>query len=364
MKAAELVVRAPGRVNLIGDHTDYNDGLVLPMAIDRDCLVAVRSRADNRVVARSREQEGLVELSLDGPIESGTIEPSWGRFVAGVIGALLDRGAAPRGLDVAVSSTVPLGSGLSSSSALSVALTMAIAETWGVRFDRRDLARAALDAEVRATGVPGGLMDQLASIFGEPGHALLIDCRTLSIEPVPIPDTIGVLVVHSGMSRTLAGSAYAQRRAECEAIAADLGLSSLRDATAGQVADRPRARHVVSENRRVEEFARALRSNDIGALGPLLVQSHASLRDDYDVSIPELDTLVDILVGAGALGARLTGAGFGGCVVALAQRNHLDDLAAKTAVRYRELTGREATTFACRAVAGAHDVASGPGGAP
>jgi len=345
--------RAPGRVNLIGDHTDYNDGFVLPMAIDRDCLVASTGCAGTSVIARSRELEGTVEIAADGSTDPITVEPAWGRFVAGVVQALLHRGARPSGHALAVSSTVPVGSGLSSSSALSVALTLALTDAWGVELDRRELARAALDAEVRATGVPGGLMDQLTSLFGEQDRALLIDCRSLEITPVPLPTAVGVLVVHSGVPRTLAGSAYAQRRAECESIAAELGLASLRDATADQVANMPRARHVVSENQRVLDFAAALRAGDVNSLGPLLVESHRSLRDDYEVSIPELDTLVDILVDAGAIGARLTGAGFGGCVVALAQRNHLDDLAAKAVGRYRNATGREPSAFACRAVPGA-----------
>jgi galactokinase len=349
-------VRAPGRVNLIGDHTDYNDGFVLPLAIDRDCLLAAAPAPGRRVTATSLDVEGEAGVAADGSDEPRTVEPPWGRFVAGAVAALTGRGAVVPGLRLALASTVPVGSGLSSSSALAVALTLALADAARCGFERVELARAALDAEVRATGVPGGLMDQLASLFGEAGHALLIDCRSLSVEPVALPRSLAVVVVHCGLARTLAGSAYAERRAACEAMAARLGLPALRDATLEQVRDEPRARHVVTENARVLDFAAALRERDVNALGPLLLASHASLRDDYSVSTPELDLLVEILVESGALGARLTGAGFGGCVVALVQRNHADDLVAKTVMRYREASGLEPTAFTARAVGGAGPV--------
>ena len=199
-------------------------------------------------------------------------------------------------------------------------------------------------------------MDQLASVFGRAGHALLVDCRSDTVTPVAIPPGIAVLVVHCGVARTLVGSEYASRRAECEAIAAELGIPAFRDATAEQVRDRPRARHVVSENARVLETAAGLPAGDLSVLGPLLLASHASLRDDYGVSTPELDVLVETLVECGAAGARLTGAGFGGCVVALAQRNHADDVLAKATLRYRAATGREPQGFVARAVDGARRV--------
>jgi galactokinase len=351
--------RAPGRVNLIGDHTDYCEGLVLPMAIDRDCLVAVAPNAERRVRARSLELDGVVDVAADGSDDPRAVEPAWGRFVAGAVAAMTDRGARLDGLDVAVTSTVPAGSGLSSSSALSVALTLALADGGGVALSPTDAARLALDAEVRATGVPGGLMDQLCSLLGRAEHALLIDCRSLTADPIPIPRALGVVVVHSGLPRTLADSAYAERRASCEAAAERLGVPMLRDATADAVRDDPRARHVVSENARVAAFATALRSGDTSALGPLLFASHASLRDDFEVSTPELDLLVDLLVEHGAYGARLTGAGFGGCVVALVQRNHADDLVARVVPRYRDATGLHPGAFSVRASAGAGPVELG-----
>jgi galactokinase len=347
----ERTVVAPGRVNLMGDHTDYNDGFVLPLAIDRACTIRVGRPTDPGAVhAVSRQLEEPVVVPVDGAVEPATVAPAWGRFVAGVVQALAARGVAVPAADLDVDSTVPVGSGLSSSSAFAVALTLALG---GDRFERVDTARVASAAETRATGVPGGLMDQLASLFGQAGHALLIDCRASTVTPVAIPSSIAVLVVHCGVPRTLVGSEYAARRAECEAVAAALGIPALRDATAEQVRDSPRARHVVRENERVLETATALPGGDLSVLGPLLLASHASLRDDFGVSTPELDTLVDVLVTSGAAGARLTGAGFGGCVVALAQRNHADDVLAKTTLRYRAATGIEPEGFVVRAVDGA-----------
>ena len=357
---------APGRVNLMGDHTDYNSGFVLPFALDRACTVVTSPASDPTVgdptvggptvTARSQELAGTVTVPADGSVDPRTVDPVWGRFVAGVVRVLTERGITVPGTGLAITSTVPAGSGLSSSSALTVALTLALTDAAGAAMDRLDLARLALAAEVAATGVPGGLMDQLASLFGQSGHALLVDCRTNEVTPVPISPGVAVLVVHSGVPRTLAGTAYAARRAECEGIASRLGIASLRDATSAQVYREPRARHVVSENARVLATAAALPDGDLSVLGPLLLASHASLRDDYEVSIPELDLLVELLVECGAAGARLTGAGFGGCVVALAQRNHADDIAAKAALRYRAATGIEPLAFVARAVDGARQL--------
>ena len=350
--AAEVV--APGRVNLIGEHTDYNLGFCLPMTIDRECVVGYEPTDDGRVRGESAQLDGLVDLPADGTADPMAVEPRWGRFVAGTLRALADRGGAPNGASLRISSTVPAGSGLSSSSALSVALTLALAETGGVTFaDPRDAARTALDAEVRATGVPGGLMDQLCSLFGVEDHALLLDCRSLDITPVALPQDLAVLVVHSGRARTLVGSEYADRRAACEAAAARVGVESLRDATLEQVHDDPFARHVVTENERVLAFVDALARNDTDALGRLLLASHASLRDDFAVSTSELDLLVELLMAHGALGARLTGAGFGGCAVALVERDRVEACGANTATEYQTRTGLEPRPFVVRAVAGA-----------
>jgi galactokinase len=346
-------------VNLMGDHTDYNEGFVLPAAIDLDCLIAAAPRTDAVVTVRSLDVErphDVVELPADGSAPPQGIAPPWGRYAAGVVRALAERGRAPVGLDAVLASTVPSGSGLASSAALEVACALALADAAELELSRRELALACQHAEQAATGVRTGIMDQLASLAGKEGCAVEIDCRTLDVEPVPIPSELALVIVHSGRARRLDESAYEQRRAACEAAARALGLRSLRDATPAKVADDPLARHVVSENARVVETARALRSGDTDELGRLFAASHASLRDDYAVSTPELDALVRVLIAAGAVGARLTGAGFGGCVVALSERRRAGAVVAEATAAYRAETGCRPTAFVCRAVAGADEV--------
>ena len=340
----------------MGDHTDYNDGFVLPVAIDRECVAAVRARDDGVVRARSLDVdrgEAAVEVPADGTAEPASVEPPWGRYVAALVRVLAESGRAPVGAEVAVASTVPPGSGLGSSAALEVANALALADAAGFSLPRRELARACQRAEQLATGVPCGIMDQLASLAGEAGCALLVDCRSLELRPVRLPPGVAVLVVHSGVSRALAESEYARRREACEAIARDLGVAALRDARPDDVAEVPLARHVVSENARVVAAAEALAAGDLARLGDLFAASHASLRDDYRVSTPELDALVAALVRAGALGARLTGAGFGGCAVALVPAADAGRIADDACGRYRAETGRDPTAFVCEAVAGA-----------
>ena len=318
-------VRAPGRVNLIGDHTDYNEGFVLPAAIQLECIVAA-TPAD-RMTLRTLDD----------------VEEGWTRYVDAVAAEL------GGGLEGVVASSVPPGSGLSSSAALEVACAVALRPD----LPKLELALACQRAEQRATGVPSGLMDQLASLFGEEGHALLIDCRTNDVQPVRLPNELALLVVHSGLPRRLETSAYAERRRECERVARALGLSSLRDATLDRVRDVPIARHVVTENERVLAAVDALRRRDFERLGALFVESHESLRDDYRVSTPELDELVAAFMTSGAYGARLTGAGFGGCVVAIADEPKAADVLAVTADRYVARTGLVPTVWLCRAASGA-----------
>jgi galactokinase len=281
------------------------------------------------------------------------VAPGFGRYVAAVVRELAALGRPPAGLDAVLASDVPLGSGLSSSAALEVACAVALAGVAEWEHDPIELARACRAAEELATGVAGGIMDQLVSISGSADRALLIDCRSLELRQVPLPDSLALVVVHSGLSRTLAGSAYAERRLACEELARELGHVSLREATPEEVAGNPLGRHVVSENARVLDAARALEEGDLTRLGGLLDESHASLRDDFRVSTPELDVLVEELRAAGAAGARLTGAGFGGCVVAVSAADRASTVGERAAVRYRERVRLEPAVFGCRAVDGA-----------
>jgi galactokinase len=260
------------------------------------------------------------------------------------------------GVDLVIESDLPIGAGLSSSAAFAVACAIALADAAGFTLGGSDLARAAQRSEHVASGVPCGIQDQMASVFGRAGHAIYLDCRTLDVEQLPLPTELAVLTVHSGVPRVLEATPYAERRAESEAIAAQLGVRVLRDASFEQVRDLPRGRHAVTEMQRVRQFADALRAHDLDALGPLMLASHASSRDDMGVSTPELDTLVDALVAAGALGARLTGAGFGGCVVALVRTDDADAIAARATAAYAASTGLEPTAWVMHAAAGA-----GPG---
>lgn len=310
---ARVTAHAPGRVNLIGDHTDYMGGLVLPMAVQMGTTVTA-VRGGSSIDLASAQVPGALHLDL--PVrDADAVEPAWGRYVAGVAAEL----GATVGLTGTVDSDLPLGSGLSSSAALEVASALALGDT-GTPLE---VARRCQLAEQRATGVPCGIMDQLASAAGVAGHALLIDCATDEVTPVPLPEPARIWVVHSGQERRLAGSAYAQRRAECEAAAAIVGPLPVAAPDRIEELDDPvmrsRARHVRSECARVEQFAAALAVADLAAAGELMVHSHRSLRDDFEVSTPRLDELVDELCAVpGVHGARLTGAGFGGCVVALA----------------------------------------------
>ena len=320
----DLLVRAvaPGRVNLIGDHTDYTGGLVLPIAVDRATTVELRRHGRVvELVSTDSPQAAVMDLDVATPEAPGVA--GWGRYVAGVVAVLRPA----QGGNGVVSSTVPIGAGLSSSSALTVAVALAL----GFSGPARDLARACQRAEQLGSGVPGGIMDQLCSAAAVEGAALLIDCTNLALRPVPLPAGAEVLVAHSGTERALVGSAYAERRADCDRAAGLLG--PLRDAsvTEAEGLAEPllvrRARHVITENHRVLDCATALEQGDLAGAGRLMSDSHRSLRDDFDVSTPGLDALVAALEATpGVHGARLTGAGFGGCVVALADAGTLERL--------------------------------------
>jgi galactokinase len=316
-----FIARAPGRVNLIGDHTDYTGGLVLPMAIDRWTEIRGEPSDSAHISLTSADEERPVELGL--PIsEPALVEPAWGRYVAGVAAEL---GSAARGVRGHVTTTIPVGAGLSSSAALELAAAYAL----GYQGDARDLARLCQRAEQRASGVPCGIMDQLAIAAGVEGHALAIDCHTLDIVPVAIPDGVDVIVQFVA-HRTLVGSEYAQRVAAC--AQAEAAIGPLRTASPADVATlqdpvvRQRARHVVSENERVRMFVAALAARDLVTAGRLMIGSHRSLRDDFATSTPVMDDAVSALAATpGVYGARMTGGGFGGCVVALARAGAVHD---------------------------------------
>jgi galactokinase len=344
-------------VNLMGDHTDYNEGFVLPMAIDREVVAASRPTHDGRVRVQSDEHEGVVDVAADGSDEPSEVRPEWGRLIAGVVRAAAARGRAAVGIEARLSSSIPEGSGLSSSAAVEVASALALADAAGLALAPRDVALLCQAAEHAATGVPSGVMDQLTSVCGVEGAALLIDCRSLELEPVALPRGLAVLAVHSGIARRLEDTPYAERRAACEAAARQLGLASLRDASLAQVRDDPIARHIVTENDRVQATAAALREADAERAGRLFAESHASLRDDFRVSTPELDVLVEELERAGAYGARLTGAGFGGSVVAICADERAEEVAGATEP-YARRTSRIATAIHCRPVDGAQPPSS------
>jgi galactokinase len=312
----------PGRVNLIGEHTDYNDGLCLPFAIAAGVTVQASDGPDGAIAAHAADLGEDDAFALDPDVAAGD---GWRAFVRGIAAELLRAGHALRGATVTIRGDVPRGSGLSSSAALEVALALALLAHSGrpEPADRRDLARLCSRVENDWVGAQTGLLDQLAALFGRDGHAVRLDMRSLTVEPVPLRlDGWRLVTVDSGVEHTHAGSGYNERRRECREAGEQLGVASLRDATADAAAKLPapldrRVRHVLAENARVDEAVAALRDGDLERLGALLDASHTSLRDDYEVSVPEVDRLVERLRGGGAAGARMVGGGFGGAVLAL-----------------------------------------------
>lgn len=355
-----FLARAPGRVNLIGDHTDYNDGFVLPMAIDREVWFAVRPRSDRRVAVHSIDfdEDGTFALD-DGRTRNG----GWVEYLRGVAWALEDAGRPTRGWEGVAAGDVPLGAGLSSSAALELAAARTFVAVSGVVWQPVAMARIAQRAENQWVGVNCGIMDQLISAAGEAGRALLIDCRSLETQLVLIPDSIAVVVLDTGTRRGLVDSAYNERRAQCEAAARFFGVHALRDVDVTTFAAREseldaimrkRARHVITENARTLEAARLLEQGDVAAVGALMVESHVSLRDDFEVSRTELDTMVELARKDDAcLGARMTGAGFGGCAVALVRRESADAFARDVSRAYIDAVGLQPAVYVCAASQGA-----------
>lgn len=364
-----LCVRAPGRVNLIGEHTDYNDGYVLPVAISLETRVYARPREDTRCVLYSDTLDEQAEFDLSAIPEPAQLPSGFVRYVAGVAWALQQHtGGALTGIDATVCSDLPPGAGLSSSAALEAAFAVLWNTLNELHLDRLTLAQLCQRAEHRYAGVQCGLMDQAASLLSEAGHALFLDTRTLFTQSVPLPPDWAIVVADTGKPRALAESEYNLRRAQCEAAVGKLRVilgeevNALRDVSPEQAAlylplitepARRRARHVIGENARVLEFLTALRHADAPRVRSLMLASHASLRDDYEVSCAELDAMVEACMGAGAIGARMTGAGFGGACIALVEKAHAEKFLRDAERRYQSQATFEPRFWVCEAVGGA-----------
>jgi galactokinase len=353
------LVRAPGRVNLIGEHTDYNDGFVLPMAIDRAVWIALRPRDNGEVWVRSLDYKKTAEFSLDG-LGKGT---GWVEYIKGVANELQVEGFKLAGWDGVLGGDVPKGAGLSSSAALELAATRAFAAVSGFDWQPARMAQIGQRAENRWVGVNCGIMDQMVSAAAQAGHALFLDCRSLEYEHVPLPQGVAVVVMDTSTRRGLVDSAYNERRAQCEAAAEFFGVPALRDVSleefnvkAGKLENTVmrRARHIITENQRVLEAVAAMRAGDVQKLGILFNESHTSLRDDFEVTNEALNQIVEAAqMHPACLGARMTGGGFGGCAVALVNREQVEAFTNAVMEAYRRRSGLDAQFYACQPSQGA-----------
>jgi galactokinase len=366
------IAAAPGRVNLIGEHTDYNAGFVFPLAIERYIVVAAARPLGVAPADRVRVHSTLLKQNAEFPLH--LLEPErrdWTSYIRGTLAGCLTHGMAPGSLDMLVDSNVPLGGGLSSSAALEVATATLVESVTGQTLDPVDKARLCQKAEHVYAGMPCGIMDQFSSALGEAGKLLLIDCRTETAELVELDDpNVAVLVINSNVKHELTGSEYPERRAACEEAARRLGVKALRDISSSELEDEKqkldlllyrRARHVVSEIERTIQAAEALQAGDWATVGELMYASHYSLKTDYEVSCAELDALVEIAteVGAegGVIGSRMTGGGFGGSTVSLVEAGREREIADRINAAYRDRTGQSATAFVTKPARGAHVIA-------
>jgi galactokinase len=371
-RAPRWIVAAPGRVNIIGEHVDYNDGFVLPMAIERYCVIAAADggpSGDATVYSTAADDE--VAISLVNPPRRPA--GHWSNYVAGVIAGCRAREMSPAPFQAVIHSSVPYGGGLSSSASLEVATATLIEAMTGTQLPLVDKALLCQRAEHEYAGVPCGIMDQFASVMCRPDHLMLLDCRSRAIEQIPLVDPgITVLIINTNVKHELSGGEYAERRGQCESAAGKLGVSSLRDATLEQLESRRseldpveyrRARHAIGEIERTTEAAAAIKAGDWPRVGRLMYGSHDSLRDDYEVSCPELDLLVDFAreIGpvGGVIGSRMTGGGFGGCTVTLAETGKVDAISKRLADGYRKKFNVEPTVLTSRPARGAHVVKAG-----
>ena len=362
-QAPEWVVRAPGRVNIIGEHTDYNDGFVLPMAIDRAVYIAFRPTETQTVNVHSLDFGETRTFDL---AETAALKPAadgWLEYLKGTAWALQDAGYSLKGWEGVLVGDVPVGAGLSSSAAVEMATARAFAAVADLPWEPATMARLGQRAENQWVGVNCGIMDQMISAAGRQGHALLLDYRSLQGDLVPLPQGVSVVILDTGTRRGLVDSAYNARRAQCEAAAHFFGVQALRDvdeetfaARAPELDEtaRPRASHVISENARTLQAAEAMRAGDAASLGRLMNESHRSLRDDFSVSSPALDAMVECAhAQTGCYGARMTGAGFGGCAVALVAGEAAEAFAAATEAAYRQATDNNPSVYICEATDGA-----------
>jgi galactokinase len=365
-KAPRWIARAPGRVNLIGEHTDYNDGFVLPMAIECHTEIGAAPNGSNTIALRSTAVDEVVHIDLGRPIEAEA-KGRWANYPKGVLAGFIEAGYTLPGFDALIHSTVPLGSGLSSSAALEVALATLLEGIIGEKLDPIRKAMLCREAEHKYAQVPCGIMDQFICTMGRENHALLLDCRSHATEWIELADaSVSVLIVQTNVKHQLAGGEYAVRRAQCQEAAKIMGVPSLRDATREQMEaardrmDRTifrRARHVLCENVRTLKAARSIRDRDWLEVGQLMYASHESLQEDYEVSCPELDAVVAIAqkIGTkgGVFGCRMTGGGFGGCAVALIETKAQAAITRTMTEEYKMATGIEATLFVTRPAQGA-----------
>lgn len=355
-----IVVRAPGRVNLIGEHTDYNDGFVMPMAIDRATFIALRPREDGRVLLRSLDYGEDMAIDLDTFIKE---RMSWREYPKGVAWALREAGYELKGWEGVTCCDVPMGAGLSSSASFELAVARSFCAVSGFEWDAAKIALICQKAENRWVGVNCGIMDQMISAVGEKDHAVLIDCRSLETRSARLPKGTVIVVMDTTTRRGLVDSAYNERRAQCEQASRFFGVDKLRDVTrarfekhAGELEEttRRRSRHVITEDERTLAAIEAMEQGDATMLGKLMNDSHESLRDDFEVSRKELDTMVDAARECkGCFGARMTGAGFGGCAMALVSRPAAKSFAAFVEKRYAEKTGLKPLLYVCHATDGA-----------
>jgi galactokinase len=367
-RQARWIAAAPGRVNIIGEHTDYNDGFVFPMAIERYTVIAAAPSANNtrQIQLHSTHGDKPATVDLSKPLKPFP-KGSWANYPAGVIAGFLARGLNPGGFDAMIHSTVPLGGGLSSSAALEVATATLLEAITGRKLDPVEKALLCQKAEHEYAGMPCGIMDQFISVMGRENHLLLLDCRSRKPELVPMTDpSVAVLIVNTNVKHELTGSEYPARRKQCETAAEIIGVPSLRDATRDalerakskmdEVVYR-RARHVIGEIERTLRAAEEVRKTNWPAVGTLMYASHASLRDDYEVSCTELDAVVEIAesIGpkGGVIGCRMTGGGFGGCTVALVQTKSVDSISKQIAAEYERRTSIKPSLFVSRPAAGA-----------